>query len=955
MALVCLALLFLLSNLAFAQDQATDYLCEVGKSFYSLGRSEDALAEFEKVLLVDPGNKTAKEYISKILAADFAPGLKPRATEDFPKPIVAQDSSIVTKPVLVQNSSEPAVIQNSPVVQKLVTTQTVPLNNSVVEKSSLTKEQAMDLALTGKMVADPDVFVPYAASDNVAGKKSDKPGIKVGPLRVSGDAQVSFGVTPDEFIWKRANFDLNEKSKSWRMNSDAVFNNRFDTFDPRIYDRLNVNLDTENKEGFNFHSNLTIDPWSFTGKTSKITLNNGTDSAEMQLYYWSNTGYIVNNTVYTQKTGDTLNIPELKVKNGKTAQTIISSSWSGDFDIPSMKIERQFQPIRELWVDYANDQIKFRAFPMAYQDQVYTSDDPMNISNHGIWWKDSKWLRMYTPGSYLTGLNAYTKGYWDDSLSFLSKDSNGKYLTALRGFSFNFMPDESTSFDTTFATPKHLWQDYDQVDNVINATRLKHYFADNLMAGTTFTSRTGFITDPDQKLDSQNYVGGADVAYEVADGLKAQAEVLTSQSFYDMSNSTFKTESRGNAYYFSFISRYPQKSIMDLKYGYDEIALDKDESFLVKSKFYLSRMDESFDSSLSDYHNTRQDTFWSRHIHFRKPMNYYAQGLEGDDTNWSELNATRIGDGIDAGRNTIGFRVESFLDNKIYNLFDVRNVHNVNGKFIENVVRDEATVSITEKLTAKAFGIYQKLPHTVGGIDPFIYDGNTGEFFSNSAVPDGEDPSVMTGSLGLNYDFFDWLSLNGVYERTNDYYIGYDGFPANTLKNDTNLWGEFHQNDNLYKTKNPTLYDQGEFPQAPYDYFNVYKTGLRLSPLDNMDIYLDYTRNDFESAGQNSDNMNHVGIEITYMPCKKFGMAFKYTYSRWQDTDRLINGETNPLGHHNFFSEFRYLPSKDDEFIMQYGEGNPSNLGGMSLDPYGGTLLTIDTAHIIRAYYRRKF
>ena len=128
-----------------------------------------------------------------------------------------------------------------------------------------------------------------------------------------------------------------------------------------------------------------------------------------------------------------------------------------------------------------------------------------------------------------------------------------------------------------------------------------------------------------------------------------------------------------------------------------------------------------------------------------------------------------------------------------------------------------------------------------------------------------------------------------------------------------------------------------------------------MQPVNNMDIYLDYTRNIFESAGQNSDGMNHVGLEMTYMPAKKFGMTLKYTYSRWQDTDRLVAGSTNPLGHHNFFGEFRYLPSTDDELILQYGEGNSSPIGNMTFDPYGGGLLTIDTQHIFRAYYRRKF
>jgi hypothetical protein len=492
------------------------------------------------------------------------------------------------------------------------------------------------------------------------------------------------------------------------------------------------------------------------------------------------------------------------------------------------------------------------------------------------------------------------------------------------------------------------------VDNLISASRLKHYFADNFMLGGTFTTRTGYKTDP-QKLDSENFVAGADLGYEITDGMKAQAEVLSSQSYYDMDNSDYKTKSRGNAYYFSFIERYPQKSIMDLKYGYDDIIPDKDENFLLKSKFYLGRMDKGFDSALSDFHNTRQDTSWSRHIHFTRPMEYFFAGLTKPANNWDELLATRIGDGIDIGRDALGFRIEAFLDDRFYNLFDIRNVHNVNGKFIENVVRDELSVRVTDKLTAKVLGIYQKLPNTVAGIDPYIYDGTTGNYFNNSSVVDGQDPTIKTGSIGLNYDFFDWLSLDGIYERTNDYSLAYDNFPRNVLNNNTTLWGTYYQNDNLYRNIYPFLYDQGNFPQAPYEFYSIYKTGLRVSPLQNLDLYLDYTRNEFQAASLNSDNMNHIGLQMTYMPTPKIGFLLKYIYSRCQDVDRLIAGVTKPVGHNNFYGEFRYLPSKDEEIIFQYGEGNSSAIGNMNLDPYGGSMLTLDTQHIVRAYYRRKF
>ncbi|MDP3732474.1 MAG: hypothetical protein Q8R31_05610 [Candidatus Omnitrophota bacterium] len=920
----------LISRPALCATQAVEFLCETGITFYRAARYDEALMEFKKALMMDPSNQTAKTYINGIFRQEMQPSV-------VKEKIVAAPIQKASKIIVTSQKIPTALTTKKPVLQAEITKKPIkqPVREEIINK-------ALEELSRKKRVIERPVQK------------------KIGGVKITGETQLSVGITPDDTIWKRANFDLNERHKSWRMTSNDAFNHRFNTYDPAIYDSLSMNMDTENKQGFNFHSNITVDPWSFVGKSDKITVtgSNG-DRAELQMYYWSNTGYVVNNTVYTSLRGDSFGIPELKVENGITGLlTVASYRNAATFNIPSMKIKREFLPLRELWLDYANDQLKFRVFPIGYQNQAYSSDDPLGITNHNIWWKDSMWLRSYAPGNYNSQdtIPSYTKGRWNDALSFLVKDSTGRYLTALRGFSLNFQPQQGTSFDTSIATPRHLWQDYAEVDNIISASRLKHYLADNFMFGGTFTSRLGFITDPKQKLDRQNFVGGMDLGYEIADGLKAQAEILTSRSFYDMNNSDYETESRGNAYYFSFISRYPQKSIMDLKYGYDDIAMDKSETYLVKSKFYASRMDRGFDSALSNFHDTRQDTFWSRHIHFRKPMAYYYAGLTNLPSDWDELNATRIGDGIDIGRSVLGFRMEVFLEDKFANLFDVRNVHKAEGKFVENVARDEATAKITDKLTAKALGIYQKLPKTLGGIDPFVYSGGTGEFFKNSAVLDGNDPTLKTGSLGLNYDFFDWLSLNGIYERTNDYALAYADFPRNVLRNDTTFYGTYYQNNKLYRFDEPFLYEQGLFPQAPYSFYNVFKAGLRLTPLENMEIYLDYTRNEFESASINSDNMNHVGLEVTYMPTHKLGLVFKYIYSRWQDLDRLRSGITAPVGHHNFFNEFRYLPSRDDELILQYGVGDVSSLNNTSsLDPYGGSMLTLDTQHIIRAYYRRKF
>jgi hypothetical protein len=995
---------------AASTPAAVEYLCDVGVELCNQGKLDEALHEFEKVLILDPGNQIATKYVNDIRSQESP--VEVLSSEETPPPKKIAISKVNLEPegkTARDTAMDKALLSPSEINKKVEKKQSFvePVDKQArgiispagKPKKIFSREEAMnDALMSGKVlpqqksiaaeslmtpqkrIAEPEPIKSSSArragvskseeitEESIAQRKPidryivEKVKDKTG-LKVSGKAQASFGVaSPDEFIWKRANYDLNDKYKSWRLTSDAGFNRRFNTYDPRIYDSLDLNLDTENKEGFNFHTDITVDPWSFVGKSDKITVtgSNG-DAAEVQLYYWSNTGYTVNNTAYTKLKGDTISIPELKVKSGEADSFTATSSRDSSvtFNVPSLKIYRQFQPLRELWLDYTNDQLKIRAFPIGYQDQAYTSDDPLGITNHRIWWQDSLWLRRYTPGNYNsldTTTPTYTKGRWDDTFSFLTKDSAGKYLTALRGIAFNMQPQEQTSFDTTIATPKDLWQEYSNVDNIIAAARLKHYLKDNFMLGATFSSRSGFITESTQSLDSQNFVFGMDLGYEITNGMKAQGEVLSSRSFYDTKNDDYETDSRGNAYYFSFITRYPQESIMGLKYGYDEIEMKKEEDVLAKSKFYLVRMDKGFDSALSNFHNTRQDVFWSRHIHFHKSLSYYDSGLDGATTNWDELNATRIGDGIDIGRDVLGFRFEFILRDKFSNLFDVRNVHDSRGKFVENVARDEVMVKLTDKLTAKGFGLYQKMPRTQAGIDPFIYDGNTGESFINSAVKDGDNASLKTGSLGLNYDFFEWLSVNGIYERSNDYSLAYGDFPRDIFRNDTTLWRTNYENNKLYRSLYPFLYYQNYFPQAPYSFYNVFKCGLRLLPIDNMEIYLDYARNEFEAASYNSDNMNHVGLEIGYMPTAKLGMAFKYIYSRSQDMNRITTGADDLVtAHNNFFAEFRYLPSKDNEFILQYGEGNTSNLGNMVLDPYGGSLLTLDTQHITRLYYRRKF
>jgi len=774
------------------------------------------------------------------------------------------------------------------------------------------------------------------------------------PLKISGETVLSVGINSEDVIAKMANADLNEKN--WRILDYQAFNRGINTYDPRIYDRLRLKLDTLNNEGLNFHTNIAVDPWSFVGKSERITINGiGGDSAEIELKYWSATGYTINESVYTLSNGDSFNLPEIKVTDGRTHPLSLTSTWSNIFNIPALKIQREFKPLRELWFDYQKENLlKVRFFPLGLEDQALTSDDLLRLSNNHIFWEESPWLWSWKRGNFNSGPADFTKGFWDDSLAFFTRDSDGTRLTFLRGLSFEFSPQEETSFSSTFASPLTLWQDYDYFDSLSSANRLKHRFSDNFQVGFLYTYRTGFN---ENKQDLANNVWAIDLGYEIKEGIKLDLETATSRTTKDITNSEYRSKSRGNAFYFSLIGVFPSQKIMDLESGYDGIKPQKEDSFFVKWKIYLAHMDKGFDPGLASYRQTRDDSFWSRHIHFRKPFEYYYAGLYYPSLSWEDIAPFRIGNGIDTGRDVIGLRVENSFSDTLENLFDIRNVHSTNGKFIENVVRDELTYKINERLTAKILGIYHRLPKTKAGIDPFLFDEDTNEFlldWSSDPIDDAKDPTLKTGSLGLEYQFFDWLSLNGIWEYTNDYTLAYDNFPRGILN--SAQMSTYTENGKTYRYNQVYLYDQQLFPQPPYPFYNIFKTGLKFVPIKEIEIYLDYTRNEFRSSGPIDDNMNHLGMEISYLPNKKLGFYLRYVYSRWNDLERLRRGEDKCyLGHHNFFLESRYRFTADDEFVIQYGESGITPITLVTFDPFGGSLSTIDTQHIFRLYYRRKF
>ena len=779
--------------------------------------------------------------------------------------------------------------------------------------------------------------------------------------KVSGEVRSSFGIESDgQTVFNRANADLNERN--WRILSSEDLNNRTNTYDPAIYSRLKVVVDTAVKNAVAMHLNVTADPWSYTGRTGVVTVNSGWgDTARVQQLYWGNNGYTVNHSVNTLKFGGYLGLPEIKVKDGRVPATAMGSTicneWGmcDSFDVPAMDVKETFQPIRELWFDVKpNDTSKLRVFPMAYQDQALTTDEPIRLSNNRSWWEESPWLHDWRGGqiNHITGLpEDYSIGKWDRGLAFATRDSDGTRLTALRGASVDIKTDEDTRFQATVATPKTLWQDYHEVTAVPGSARVKHFFDDKAYVGATANMHNGFVNE---KLDKENYVGGVDGAFVPFDKLKVAAQISTSVSHNDVINSYYASEKRGQAYYLSL------EAISSAFYRVDTDYLSRrafsDKANFFKSKMYVGRMDKNFESSLSNYHVTRKDSFWSRHLTFypsiyRNMPGAVATLSEGDQE------AFAIGNGLDYGRNVVGWRGDTqLMDGTLDGMADVRHVTTNDNRKIETVARTGVTKKVDEKLTLKGLFIVHTLPKSRAGEDPFIVNNDTGDYLLNDVVIGGEDRNLKTRTIGARYELTEWADINGVWEFTNDSTLAEDTFPRGLF--DGMSTRVFTQDGRRYRTDLPWLYDQGFFSQPKYPYYNIFKTGLHLKPTDIWDLYFDYTRNPNGFAGNIDDNMQHFGAETSLVPTKSLGFFARYTYSRAYNLIQLNKDKTlSYQGYHNIFLEGRYIAPKDNIFSLEYGVGPAYFVNTSITDPALSfyTAPVLETEHIIRMTYQKRF
>ena len=924
---VVLVMILLFPHAVQASSEAEDFLFDFGKQYYERRDYQVALHEFNKVLILNPRHSGALKYIAII------------------KDRIEQETRTIEEAVVLKMKERKARLEKERYAKLDERERAIAGTLEQLEKERATTiTEEFRIQVCKEEPPDEEKF--EVSEEGQVVEEEETP-----PINITGEARLSLGFTSDDTIWKQANFDLNERN--WRLMDNRAFNQYENTYDPAIYDRLRFNIDTGNESGFNFHTNVTVDPWSFTGKSNKVTVvsNDGDDSVEFELLYWANNRYTLNQQIYTLQQEDFLNLSELKVVEGRVRSLNLNSRWQGNvYTIPELDIHKEFWPIREFWFDYITDEtVNLRLFPMAYQDQAYSSDDPLGLSNHHIWWEESPWLLRWKPGTTNVTPGDFQKGEWDDTLAFVTRDSDGQRLSALRGFYFNFSPFEDTSLIGTFASPKELWQDYESFDTFPGALRFKHLLSDNLNVGALYTYHFGLDKG---NIDANNHVLAVDSSFQPVKGLNMSFEVATSQSRQD-ENSDYKTKQRGNAFYFSLTGISNREDILNSNYY--QLKREEADSTFVKTRFFLAHMDNSFDPSLATYQETRNDQYWSRHIHFREPLEFHRSGISQSSISWEDIEPFRIGDSIDTGRDVIGLRVElALLDGRIEGLGDIRNAHYTNGKYIETVSRTEWAYDITPKLTSKLLLLNHDLPRTKAGFDPFVFDPQLDIALVNDDIVGGEDPSLNTGSLGFEYRFNEYLALSGIYERTNDVMLATDNFPR-SIYNDrgfTTYW----QDGMLFRREDPYLYGQGRFPLPPYPYFDIFKSAIQLNPREDLEIYLDWTRNEFESAGQIDDNINHIGLELAYMPTEKLGLLFKYVHSSANDIVWMNkNEDCISQDHDNFYGAFRYRISDFDQLMLEYGVGVSPLLGSEVTDPYGGSLSTLDTQHIFRIYYTKKF
>ena len=529
---------------------------------------------------------------------------------------------------------------------------------------------------------------------------------------VKGSYRFNFGIEDNDFIWKDTNYLLQEGS--WRY---FFGEKRYNTYDPAIYNNFKLSIDAPFNEKLSFYTKIVVDPWSFVGKSKITTIpswygtTNADDPVEIQLKYWSNSGRIFPEIVRSEK-GDSFALPETKVVDEYTQPVSVFSDWGGGthrIDLPSLKIDREFKPIRALWFDLKEDEYRAILFLYAEENISMWTDDPLSLVNNHIVWEPSPWLDMWQPGRLYTA-TGWENGTWTRDSQL--RDSESNWLTLLRAFRYE---GEIASVYTDFmiAAPMDPWDDYDTVNNVPLAVRFKKGITDWLMLGSIYTARWGYDLG---SSDAFAQAMAVDSVIAVNEYHNLKLEYALAMTKYNLNEEAQKTTEDDSAY---------------------KIVLNSDVDpfdLEIKSALSFARMGREFEAPLSNYTYTRDDLAWGRHISFYKRS--------------KEEEMYRVGNGIDKDRQVASWDVFFGGYEEVDAYFNYRNVRNAtdNG-FIENVFRNEFSCHYNDELFYKFLFLYHQRDET----------------------SDNKNQDTSTLSVGFQYDFCQWIRWEEIWERTNQY------------------------------------------------------------------------------------------------------------------------------------------------------------------------------------------
>jgi tetratricopeptide (TPR) repeat protein len=753
----------------------------------------------------------------------------------------------------------------------------------------------------------------------------------IAPSQISGEYRIAFGATSDDFIWKDANAEYHNMpgDTSWRY---IYGSDRHNTYDKQIYSRLKLDADAHITDTVSGFGQVVIDPWTFVGRKTVYATGSGGDNVKINYKYWSNARTTIDETYRTDK-GDIVNLNENKVIDGKTSAASYTGldDWGANtFNIPEVEIDRMYVPLRKLWLEYDKEPYQAKVFAMAGQEEALTSDDPMRLSNNKAWWEESPWLDSYDASRVFTRPgNPIKGGRWIRNLSFMARDSEDTRLTFLRGASFSADFANGGLVEMVAATPRNLWDSYEQASSIPAALRIQSPITDRLTLGGLYTFKGGVHK---QSLEAMNNMGAFDGSYRIFDNTELFGQFAASNMRIDEANG-YKNDYTGYAGSAGIKNR-----------GTFGMPGKTDNRYELKAMF--ASMGEKFFPGLSNYRMTRKEFEFAKHIYF-------------DDLN-PQNEVIMFGDGIDIGRNAFSLNTKAeFPDLNMDTRFDFRTVYSTGNEHIEDAYRFEGTYKPTDRLRLKGLAFYKRLPKTKQGIDPLINAKNSYSAFTdyfayddiwlrNEDIQAGKDPSIGAFSAGLQYDFTDYFTGEGIYESTNDP----KDFPRGLLNN---VWVEDSYSDGqTWDSIVPFLYSQSFFGLPPYNYYNIYKARFMYQPFDPLKITLRYTYNDNKYAMATDDNATAHGIEFEYKPCPRTTLGFLYQYTRQRDLYKQIVADEgyNYDGHHNIFASFDFQINHEQHLRIMYGSyvgydyAYPEDTAGLP---------ALDTRHIVRFVYTGTF